>query len=68
MATATEKLQNRKQALKQEFINAVNITNKSNDFTEVFKIYKQLEQIERLEDQKKKAAYNREVAVDTEKR
>ena len=47
MATATEKLQNRKQALKQEFITAVNIANKSNDFTEVFKIYQQLEKIRR---------------------
>ena len=67
MATATEKLQNRKQALKQEFITAVNIANKSNDFTEVFKIYQQLEKIDRLEDPKKRAAYNRAVAVDTAK-
>ena len=37
MATATEKLQNKKQALKQEFITAVGTANKSNDFTEVFK-------------------------------
>ena len=67
MATAIEKLQNRKQALKQEFITAVGTANKSNDFTEVFKIYQQLEKIDRLEDPKKRAAYNRAVAVDTAK-
>lgn len=67
MATATEKLQNKKQALKQEFITAVGTANKSNDFTEVFKIYQQLEKIDRLEDPKKRAAYNRAVAVDTAK-
>ena len=35
MVTAKEKLENKKQVLKQEFITAVSAANKSNDFTEV---------------------------------
>jgi len=67
MTTAKEKLQNKKDLLKQDFFSAVEIANQSGDFTEVFNIYQQLEKVDRSLDPQKRAAYNRAMAVDLAK-